>query len=195
MIYGWAYVDLDLLSPRENSMFPCDESHGKGAYLHGKAFAVRSRTVTTGRQRYRRQRILCRAHRRFTRQSPLPCTRWSAVRHTLCRATPLCRAYWTLPCDSALPCGDLFAMRVVVAVRPGYAVKLALPCAHLLARTAKALPADPPGAPRRTGERPPTSPHVPLFWGEEGENDRRSTGTPPNLACGPMICVNVWFKV
>jgi hypothetical protein len=37
---------------RENSTLPCDESHGKGTYMHGKAFAVRSRTVTTGRQRH-----------------------------------------------------------------------------------------------------------------------------------------------
>ena len=41
----------------------------------------------------------------------------------------------------------------------------------------------------------PAGAHIPLFWGEEGENDRRSTGTPPNLACGPMICVKVWCKV
>jgi hypothetical protein len=33
------------------------------------------------------------------------------------------------------------------------------------------------------------------FWREAGENDRRSTGIPPNLACGPMICVKQWWKV
>ena len=38
----------------------------------------------------------------------------------------------------------------------------------------------------------PSGTHTAIFG---GDNDRRSTGIPPNLACGPRICVEVWRKV
>ena len=38
----------------------------------------------------------------------------------------------------------------------------------------------------------PAGAHRPPF---SGGNDRRSTGIQPNLACGPRICVEVFWKV
>ena len=38
----------------------------------------------------------------------------------------------------------------------------------------------------------PVGAHIPPF---SGGNDSRSTGMQPNLACGPRICVEVWWNV
>jgi hypothetical protein len=50
-------------SLREKLSLPCNYLHGKGPYMHGKAFAVWLRTAKVARQCYWRQRLLCRVTR------------------------------------------------------------------------------------------------------------------------------------
>jgi hypothetical protein len=130
----------DTLLPtlRENSSLPCDRWHGKDAFMPGKGFAVRGRrTVTSARQKLRRQREHCRAHGQIARQRPLPCVRYVAMRQMLCHACA------TLPCGNSLPCGIFFVVRRDTGARQTLPCLLPLPCGHTSARTAK----PPPGTP------------------------------------------------
>jgi hypothetical protein len=97
---GILYIDpqKSIHTLRENKTLPCDKlSHGKGAYMPGKVFAVRGRTATSARQRYRRQRGHCRALRVVCTATSLPCVLSFAVSPRVCRAAKRCRASTTLP--------------------------------------------------------------------------------------------------
>jgi hypothetical protein len=99
-------LDSGYISLWANKTLPCDKSHGKGAYMPGKVFAVRGRTATSARQRYRRQRGHCRALRVVCTATSLPCVLSFAVSPRVCRAAKRCRASTTLPCDESLPCAQ-----------------------------------------------------------------------------------------
>jgi hypothetical protein len=97
------YINMSL---QQNSALPCDKSHGKGPYTHGKVCPAKHPTA--------KHTLSCAWTFRTAKSF--------AVRSVVCRA---CKP---LPCGRTLPCGQAFAVPDSFAVRAAR-----LPCVAALA--------------------------------------------------------------